>query len=83
MWFRVHEDHVAAAQDAIGDILIYMADYCSRRGMYDPKYCEAMFSPDGSRFGVTHSAGLKVWGFEESEAGVESFQIHESSDTGK
>lgn len=35
---RVHEDHVAAAQDAIGDILIYMADYCSRRG-FDLEDC--------------------------------------------
>ena len=26
------EEHVEAAKDAIGDILIYLADYCARRG---------------------------------------------------
>jgi NTP pyrophosphatase (non-canonical NTP hydrolase) len=28
---RVNEDHIAKARDAIGDILIYMLDYCNRR----------------------------------------------------
>ena len=46
-------------------------------------YSETTFSFDGSRFGVTHSGGLKVWRFEQSEAGVESFRIHEAADAGK
>ncbi len=29
---RKGEDHVANAKDAVGDILIYMSDYCSARG---------------------------------------------------
>lgn len=29
---RTTEDHVAAAKDAIGDTIIYLADYCNRRG---------------------------------------------------
>ncbi|NPU97573.1 MAG: hypothetical protein HPY51_10210 [Candidatus Omnitrophica bacterium] len=48
---------------------------------------EAMFSPDGTRFAFVNTrelnGSLKIWGFEESEAVVESFQIHEATDTGK
>jgi NTP pyrophosphatase (non-canonical NTP hydrolase) len=29
---RLEEDHDATAQDAIGDIVIYLADYCNARG---------------------------------------------------
>lgn len=29
---RLNEDHEAKAKDAIGDIIIYLADYCNRRG---------------------------------------------------
>lgn len=35
---RTSEDHVTGAKDAIGDILIYMADYCCRRG-FDLESC--------------------------------------------
>jgi NTP pyrophosphatase (non-canonical NTP hydrolase) len=27
------EEHVAAKKDAVGDIMIYMADYCERNGL--------------------------------------------------
>lgn len=26
------EEHVAKAKDAVGDIIVYLADYCTRRG---------------------------------------------------
>lgn len=29
---RLNEDHEAEAKDAIGDIVIYLADYCNKRG---------------------------------------------------
>ena len=29
---RVNEDHLAMEKDAIGDIVIYLMDYCNRRG---------------------------------------------------
>lgn len=29
---RTEEDHEADAKDAIGDIIIYLVDYCTRRG---------------------------------------------------
>ncbi len=31
---RKNEDHVASAKDAVGDIFIYLADYCNGKG-YD------------------------------------------------
>ena len=30
---RTNEDHQAAKIDAVGDILIYLADYCTRNGI--------------------------------------------------
>jgi NTP pyrophosphatase (non-canonical NTP hydrolase) len=35
---RVNEDHHAKAKDAVGDIVIFLADYCSARG-YDLQEC--------------------------------------------
>lgn len=29
---RTDEDHEAKGKDAVGDILVYLVDYCSRRG---------------------------------------------------
>ena len=29
---KMEEDHVGNAKDAIGDIIIYLVDYCGRRG---------------------------------------------------
>jgi NTP pyrophosphatase (non-canonical NTP hydrolase) len=29
---RVNEDHIAGAQDCVGDIVIYMVSYCNARG---------------------------------------------------
>ncbi len=29
---RTNEDHLASAQDAVGDLIIYLADYCNLRG---------------------------------------------------
>jgi NTP pyrophosphatase (non-canonical NTP hydrolase) len=29
---RMDEDHVANAKDAVGDLFIYLCDYCARRG---------------------------------------------------
>lgn len=29
---RLEEDHVAKSKDAIGDIVVYLADYCNARG---------------------------------------------------
>lgn len=31
---RLEENHIKNAKDAIGDILIYLADYCNARGFY-------------------------------------------------
>ena len=41
---RKHENHEAQAKDAIGDVIIYLADYCTARGWDMGEIVEAVWA---------------------------------------
>ena len=51
---RINEDHVASAKDAIGDTVIYLIDYCNRRGFDFADIIVETWSEVGARDWTKH-----------------------------